>query len=136
MKQENKILFITNQASHYRIPLFNELSKRLNIKFIFTHEKENIEKLKADHVSLKGKGLGKFRVHPGLKKILKKENPSRVVLLPPDPLHVINNMMLYNCCKKNKIPFSMLVGRWEYKEKQTLSGKFRKEAKKYDEKKC
>lgn len=112
-----KILFIANKCPSYRIPLFNELSKRLNVKFIFTHEKKKIKDLNINYISLKGIGYKKFKINLELIKILKKEKPKKVVLLPPDPLHLIDNLILYLYVKMNNINYSILVGRWEYKEK-------------------
>jgi len=42
-KKKEKVVFVTNQVPYYRISLFNELAKRINIKFVFTHEKEKIK---------------------------------------------------------------------------------------------
>jgi len=112
-----KILFITNKAPHYRIPLFNELAKKLNIKFIFTHENKKIPGLKADYELIKGIGYKKYKIHPGLIKIIKEYKPSKVVLLPPDPLHLIDNVILSRFLMKNKIPYVLYAGAWEYKEK-------------------
>lgn len=126
---KNKILFITNKAPPYRIPLFNKLSKRLNIKFVFTHENNKIKGLNAKYVLVKGVGKGKFKIHFELKKILEKEKPNKVVMLSPDPLHVIDNLIIYRHCKRNKIPFSIMVGRWEYKNtplKQKITEPFYK----------
>ena len=109
-----RVLFVTNQAPHYRIPLFNELSKRLNIKFIFTHEDKHIKRLSADYISLKGIGYKKFRIHLGLLKIIKKEKPDKLIMLPPDPLHLIDNFILYRFCKKKKIGFVFFTERWNY----------------------
>jgi len=112
---EDRIIFITNKCPPYRLPVFNELSKKLNIKFVFTHENKIINELRANYVLLKGIGFKKFKIHPEIIKIIKKEKPTKVVLLPPDPLHLIDNLILYKFCKKNNISYSLLVGRWEYK---------------------
>lgn len=114
---KNKILFVTNKAPHYRIPLYNELAKKLNIKFILTHESGRVNGLEADYENVSGIGKGKFKIHFALTKILKKEKPDRVVFLPPDPLHLFDDLILHRYCKKNKIPYTLPVGRWEYKSK-------------------
>jgi len=116
MKQK-RILFFTNQAPHYRILLFNELSKRLNIKFIFTHENKKIKGLKANYNSVKGIGYKKYKIHLNLIKIIKKEKPSKIILIAPDPLYLIDNLLLYRYCKKHNLPYSIVVGRWKYKKK-------------------
>ena len=124
---KNKILYITNQAPHYRIPVFNELAKKLDIKFVFTHENKKIDGLDANYILMKGFGKGKYKIHFELNKILEKEKPLKVVMLPPDPLHLIDNLILYRWCKKNKVPYVMTVGRWEYKNtslKQRLTEPF------------
>ena len=115
--KENKILFIANKAPQYRIPLFNELAKRLNIKFVFTHEDKKIKELKADYELVKGVGYKKYKIHFSLINILRKEKPSKVVMLPPDPLQLIDNIFVSEYLKKKKIPFFIVVGRWKYKEK-------------------
>lgn len=111
---KNKILFVTNQAPHYRVPVFNELAKKLNIKFVFTNEDKKVEGLVTGYISSNGVGKGKYKIHFDLKKILEKEKPSKVVMLPPDPLHLIDNIIIYKWCKKNKIPFVFFTERWEY----------------------
>jgi len=129
METKKKILFITNKCPPYRLPVFNELSKKLNIKFVFTHENKIIKELRANYTLLKGIGFKKFKIHPGIIKIIKKEKPTKVVLLPPDPLHLIDNLILYQYCKRNKTPYAIPVGRWEYKNvplKQKLTEPFYK----------
>lgn len=128
-KMKNKILFVTNQAPHYRIPLFNKLAEELNIKFVFTHERKKIKGLIADYISLKGIGYKKYKVHPELIKIIKDEKPSKVILIAPDPIHLINDLIMFRYIKKKKIPYSISVGRWEYKNtplKQRITEPFYK----------
>ena len=123
---KNKVLFITNKAPHYRVPIFNGLSKKLDIKFIFTHENERINGLQSKYELIPGIGWGKYLAHFGLKKVLRREKPSKVMMLPPDPLHIIDNLIAYNYCRKNNIPFFFFVERWSYKHiplKDKLSNK-------------
>jgi len=116
MKSKNKILFIANKAPHYRLPFFNGLAKKENIKFIFTNEKEKIIGLDANHKVIRGKCWGKFKIHLDLVRFLKKECPNNVVMLPPDPMHLLNNLLIYRFCKKNKINFFIWTERWRYKQ--------------------
>ena len=111
---KNKILFITNQCPHYKIPLFNKLANKLNIKFIFTHENGKIKGLKANYEIVPGIGFGKYRISLLLLKILKKESPDKVFLIGPDALHLINNFLIYFYCKLYKIKLYTWVERWNY----------------------
>lgn len=109
------ILFFTNKAPKYRLPFFNALAKKLNIKFVFTHE-NNISGLNAKHIISKGKGYKKYRFHLDLLNIIKKEKPKKIVLLPPDPLHLIDNILLYNYVIKHNIEYYIWVETWNYKK--------------------
>lgn len=115
--KKKKILFITNKAPSYRIPLFNELAKIFDIRFLFTHEKNRIDGLNVSYELLKGIGYKKFKIHFSLIKELKNKQYDQVVMLPPDPLHLIDNLLVYWILKKKKIPFTFYVGRWKYKNK-------------------
>jgi len=111
---KNKILFITNQAPRYRIPFFNKLANKTNIRLVFTNEDKKINGLNTDYILSRGFGWKKYKIHFGLKKILDQEKPLKVIMLPPDPLHLIDNLILYNYCKKKKIPFIFWTERWDY----------------------
>lgn len=115
--KNKKILFIANKVPNYRVPLFNELSKKIDLTFLLTHEEKKIKGLNVKYKLLSGVGKGKFKIHFSILKELKKEKYPHVVLLPPDPLHLIDNLLTYFYLKKNKIPFTFYVGRWEYKNK-------------------
>lgn len=112
-----KIIFIANKAPKYRLPFFNGLAKRLNIKFIFTHENDKIPELIADHICVKGIGYKKYKIHLKIIDILKKENPQKVILLPLDPLHLIDNLLIYRYLRKNKINYYIWSERWNFKNK-------------------
>jgi len=112
-----KVIYITNKAPHYRIALWNSLAKDLDIKFLFTHEKGKIKNLKAKHEHAKGFGIGKYKIHFSLIFKALKERPDKVVLLPPDPLHLIDNLLCFFALRIKKCPFSFFVERWEYKNK-------------------
>jgi len=109
-----KILFITNKAPHYRLPLFNSLAKKVDITFFLTNEKNQIKKLKAKQIISKGEGIGKLKIHRGLIKEIKNNNYELVFMLPPDAAHLIVNYLIYYACKKKKIPFVFWTERWEY----------------------
>jgi len=113
-----EIIFIMSKCPHYRIPLYNRLSNQLNIKFIFTLEKGKITALKAPHLIYRSRiGYKKYRINFGLKKILEKEKPKKVVLFQPDPLQTIDNWYLARYLKKKRIPYYLHVGRWEFKKR-------------------
>ncbi len=116
MKMRPKVLFISNQAPHYRIRLFNLLGKKLNIKFVFTHERKRVIKdLNAQYEFVRGLGKGKYKFNPSLLEIIKREKPNIVVLLPPDPLHLLDNLNVSRYCLSKGIPFIVWTVRWEYK---------------------
>ena len=108
---------VENTFRDVNIAYVNELAKRLNIKFVFTPEDKKIKGLKADYELVKGVGYKKYKIHFSLINILRKEKPSKVVMLPPDPLHLIDNIFVSEYMIKKKISFSIVVGRWKYKEK-------------------
>jgi len=108
------VLFIANKSPAYRIGFFNGLAKKLNIKFVFTHEDKEITGLKADYIFSKGLGYKKYLVHPDLRKIITKEKPKKVVFLPPDPLHLLDNLYLYNYVRRKKIPYYIWTETWKY----------------------
>jgi len=110
------IVFIMSKCPYYRIPLYNELSKHLDIKFIFTLEEQKIPGLKAPYILYKGFGYKKFRIHFGLKKILEKEKPKKVILFQPDPLQTIDNWHLSRYLTEKRIHYYLHIGRWEYKK--------------------
>lgn len=113
MKNKKKILFVTNKAPHYRIPLFKMLSKEADVTFCFTNEEEKKD-LKANQIILSGVGIGKFSVHFSLVKEINSKKYDLVFMLPPDPSHLIDNYLIYLACKKNKVPFIFWTERWEY----------------------
>ena len=127
MRSKKSVLFIANKCPHYRIPLFNALAEKFDIDFVFTHEEKKITGLKASQKILRGIGRGKFKVHFGILKEIKTREYDSVVMLPPDPLHLIDNLIIYRFLRKHNIPFSFYVGRWEYKNtpfKQRISEPF------------
>lgn len=118
-----KILFVTNKAPPYRIPLFNELGKREQVDFLFTHEDKKIRGLKARYGLISGFKKGKVRITPKLRsKII---NYSVVIFLPTDFGHLIDNLLMYELCIKKKIPYIIWSERWDYK-KIPLKDKFSK----------
>lgn len=123
-----KRLFFANKAPHYRAPLFNYLYKKgkeksLDILFVFTHEEGPIKYLKVPYLITKGIGFGKYKIHLELIKIIKKYQPSKIILLPPDPLHLIDNFILFFYCGIKNIPYIVWTERWRYKH-VTLKDRF------------
>lgn len=129
MKGQKKLLFITNKAPHYRLPLFNKLSKQQNTTFLFTNEEKHIKDLKAKQIISKGVGCGKLKINMGLIKEISEGGYDFVFMLPPDASHLINNYLLYFACKKETIPFIFWTERWQYFQtpfKDKLSNFFHK----------
>ena len=118
---DKKILFIANKCPPYRVPFFNRIAKKSDITFLFVNEEDKIADLESPQKILKGKGLGKYKIHPGVTSFIKEFD--LVVFLPPDFSHLIDNIMMYVYCKIKKIPYIIWTERWRYK-KVPLKDKF------------
>ncbi|MBW6442504.1 glycosyltransferase family 4 protein [Patescibacteria group bacterium] len=108
MGDKNHILFFTNKCPHYRVPLFNELGKREEIKFFFTHEDKSPRGLKVKYYIpqshyLLGIKKRHFRISLEFLKEI-KQNYNIILLPPPDgPFELLNFYLSLKKAKKKGI---------------------------------
>jgi glycosyltransferase involved in cell wall biosynthesis len=68
------LLILYGPLLHYRIPLFNELSKKYNLTVLSTEYSGDISNLKFELILKKPAKIWRFYIHFGLKKVLKKKS--------------------------------------------------------------
>jgi len=114
--KSQKVLFIPNKAMWYRIPLFNELSKKINVEFVFTDE-DKVDGLIADYKILKRWGIYPFNVAFGLIPTLLQKKYDAVVFPPLDmPGELIDNILCFIITKLRRKKYIIWSERWNCPE--------------------
>lgn len=112
MDNMSKTLFITNRCVHYRKPLFEELSKN-NVDFLFTAEDKRPF---LNSKIIKGIGIRRMSIHLNLFSFITDKKYSKIIMLPPDPSNLIDNLFIYIFCRLYRKPYIIWTERWKYKE--------------------
>jgi len=112
-----RILFFINQIPPYRIPFFNQLIENLKtqykIDFIVTHEQNIPKEFKGEILKTIIIGHGKYRILPFSWKFINRYE--LIITLPIDPLHLLDNLIIFLTCLFLKKPYIVWTIRWEYK---------------------
>lgn len=120
MPEGPRVLFVTNFASHYRVPLFEELAGRLQIRFVFfsaggeeywqTHL--GTSAVRARTVTVVGRQLlPKLRLNWGLLSELKRRDYD-VIVKCTNGRFELPATWLY--ARRHGIPFVLWTGLWEH----------------------
>jgi len=117
MKSKLKIMILHNMVTPYRLPLFEELSKKydLTVYFCKTKDKDRLWKTDLNKYSFKYKILdhkdfGPFVINPTLKKELKK-NPCDIYICFENPENSFSILKALKFAKMNKKKFILVNGR-------------------------
>jgi glycosyltransferase involved in cell wall biosynthesis len=119
-EQRPRVLFITNFASHYRVPLFELLGQRGNYRFVFFSEGAEgywQEHLGVSHVdatveTVRGRELGGgLRYNPGLDRILARDDYDVVVKCMNGKIELVSAFVAARLRRK---PFVLWSGMWEH----------------------
>lgn len=108
MRTKSKVMILHNIISPYRLPLFEELSKKydLTVYFCKENDKERKWSTKLDGYSFKYKilpykDIGPFVINPTLKKEL-KENAYDIYILVENPENAFSILKIIKLANKNK----------------------------------
>jgi len=122
-KNNKKILVIHNKATWYRQPLFNILSEKYDIQFVFTRE-QGAPKLNAKYKILNPFGIGFFKVAFGIIPILLKEKYDYVFFPSADsPGELLDTLICYLCTKIRRKEYFFWTGAW--KKEKSIYKKFK-----------
>lgn len=96
-----KLIIIQNKILHYRIPLYNELSKYYNLTIIHSGASVYDEYTDFNELILPIRNIGPFILQSGLISEIKKQNPHFIIAM--FDIHWVYN--IYFAIRRNKFKF-------------------------------
>jgi glycosyltransferase involved in cell wall biosynthesis len=118
-----RVLLVTNVLTHYRLPLYEELQKRLQVEFVFYSDGQEwywqqTEQPDGDKLHsarwLKGRWIGQTRITPGLVSAVLS---SRADVIIKDPNGKFALPVTYLLARMQRKPFVLWASLWEHPSK-------------------